>query len=309
MAEPFVAVQSGTMLSSPRLLWAVLALLVALPVGAARAQPSRGDAVPALSPDTFRLNDPARSVALRARLELGSIAVMAHHIRYGTTTRVDYRKDGDQDTLFFFMRMSAELGIRRHHTVVFLYQPLRLQTESTPGRSLQIGEVPFEARAPLRFGYGFDFYRLAYQYDFYPDARRELALGAGFQIRNARVSFIAADGARGFTQTDLGFVPLLRLRGGYVFDSAAFVEAELDGWVSPVPGQGRAGELALGAIVDVALRAGVIVTRSLETFLSLRYLGGGFRGESGRRDPLVGSDRWSENWLHTLTFSLGLGLR
>lgn len=259
-------------------------------------------------PRTVAANDRSPALAFRARGELGALGVLAHSIRYGQTTLVDYVEDGDQDTLFFFARLSAELAVRGRHSLILLYQPLSLQTESALRRDLTIGEVNFPARTPTRFGYGFDFYRLSYQYDIYPDARRELAFGAGFQIRNARVSFVSSDGERGFTQTNVGFVPLLRMRGRYVFESAAFLEAELDGWTSPVPGQGRKGEIALGVIADVALRAGVELRRRAELFLTLRYLGGGFRGEGAEDQPLVGPDKWNANWLHTATISVGAGV-
>src|SRR5690606_27998139 len=153
-------------------------------------------------------------------------------IRYGDTTRVDYRKDADQDTLSFFARLSAELVIRGHHSLVFVYQPLKFETQAVIGRDIQVAEVTFPENDLVRFGYGFDFYRLAYQYDIFADARRELAFGAGLQLRNARVSFVSGDGERAFTETGPGVVPLLRTRGRYVFDNAMFLEGELDGWVS-----------------------------------------------------------------------------
>lgn len=286
----------------------LLGTVAALLLGASSAAAAPGDE-PALHAGNARLNAPDAMVALRARAELGALGVLAHHIRYGDTTRVNYRDDADQDTLFFFARLSTELQLAQRHTLVFLYQPLQLRTEVALARDLKVGEVEFTRGTPTRFGYGFDFYRIAYQYDLFPDARRELSLGGGFQIRNARVSFVSADGERGFTQTNLGFVPLLRVRGRYVFDNALFLESELDGWISPVPTEGRAGTNALGAIADLSLRAGAVVTHWSEVFLTLRYLGGGFRGESSETQPLTGGDKYSSNWLHTMTFSVGAGLR
>lgn len=284
---------------------AFLLLAIACPTSSARAED-----LPALRPGGLRLNDPTSGVALRARAELGSIGVLSHRIQYGREgTRVDYRDDADQDTLFFFARLSAELELNARHTFVFLYQPLTLQTEAVLGRQLRVGEAVFARETPVRFGYGFDFYRIGYQYDVFSDARRELAFGAGFQVRNARIAFLRLDGTRGFTQTNLGIVPLLRVRGRYVFDNALFLESEIDGWISPVPSQDATGQLALGAILDASLRIGVVVTQFSETYLNLRYIGGGFRGESSEDTPLIGGDGYNSNWLHTLTVSLGLGLR
>jgi hypothetical protein len=267
--------------------------------------------VPALRPDTFQLNAPGAPVAVRFRAEVGALGVVGHHIRYGAaSTRVDYRSDGAQDTLFLFWRVSAELEMKRRHTLVFLYQPFSLQTESVLERDLQVGELLFSEGTPMRFGYGFDFYRLSYQYDIFADGRRELAFGAGFQIRNARIGFFAQDGATGFSQTNVGVVPLLRFRARYVFDNAVFIATEIDGLFTPTPaGRGPDNQLSLGAIVDASIRAGLVVTRSTEVFLNLRYLGGGFRGESAQVRGLAEDDTWTSNWLHTVTVSLGFGLR
>lgn len=272
--------------------------------------PAGAQDLPALRPGGLRLNDPASGVALRARAELGAISVVSHRIQYGRAgTRVDYRDDADQDTLFFFARLSAEVELNARHTLVFLYQPLTLQTEAVLARQLRVGEVVFPRETPLRFGYGFDFYRIAYQYDVFSDARRELAFGVGFQVRNARIAFLTSDGTRGFTQTNLGIVPLLRVRGRYVFDNALFLESEIDGWISPVPNRDETGKLALGAILDASIRVGAVVTQWSEVYLNLRYLGGGFRGDNSEPTPLTGGNGWSSNWLHTVTVSLGLGLR
>jgi hypothetical protein len=276
--------------------------------GAARPGPR---AVPSLRPNAFQLNAPDANVAVRFRAEVGSLGVVGHHIRYGAGgTRVDYRRDADQDTLFLFWRLSGELEIKGRHTLVFLYQPFDLQTESVLDRDLLVGEVRFAEGTPMRFGYGFDFYRLAYQFDIFADGRRQLAFGAGFQIRNARVAFFTQDGTDGFTQTNVGVVPLLRLRARYTFDNAVFLATEIDGILTPTPaGRGPDGQLSLGAIVDASIRAGLVVTPSTEVFLNLRYLGGGFRGDANGVRGLADDDAWTSNWLHTLTFSLGFGLR
>jgi hypothetical protein len=296
---------------------AVVTCALALPQGVAAQGESTAEdtedppAVPALQPDAFQLNAPDAPVALRFRAEVGTLGVVHHRIRYGAAgTRVDYRRDGDQDTLFLFWRLSGEFEIKRRHTLIFLYQPFNLQTESVIDRDLQIGEVLFPEGTPMRFGYGFDFYRLAYQFDIFTDGRREVAFGGGFQIRNARVAFFSQDGTQGFAQSNVGVVPLLRFRGRYTFDNAVFLATEIDGLFTPTPaGRGPDGQISLGAILDASLRAGLVVTPSTEVFLNLRYLGGGFRGDAGDAEGLAEDDTWTSNWLHTLTVSLGFGLR
>ena len=129
---------------------AVAFLLLAL---ACVSSPARAQDLPALRPGGLRLNDPASGVALRARAELGSIGVLSHRIQYGRAgNRVDYRDDADQDTLFFFARLSAEVELNARHTFVFLYQPLTLQTEAVLGRQLRVGEVVFPRETPVGTG-------------------------------------------------------------------------------------------------------------------------------------------------------------
>lgn len=288
----------------------ILILLFCLfQVAGAKAEPS-GSGLPTLGSEDFAINRPRSPIALRARLELGALGVLAHHIQYGAEgTRVDYRDDADQNTLFFFWRISAELEIRRRHTLVLLYQPLNFDTQAVLDRKLDLGLVTFPSGQTTRFGYGFDFYRIVYQYDVFADARRELGFGGGFQVRNARVSFVTANGETGFADSNLGIVPLLRIRGRYVFDNALYLESELDGWISPIPGQGRRGDVAFGAIADLSLRAGAMVRSWFEVFLTLRYLGGGYRGDGDDDNPLLSDKSRNSNWLHTMIFSVGIGLR
>src|SRR5690606_41111869 len=121
---------------------AVLACILALSVSV-RAD-ERVEAVPSLRPGGSSLNSPDAPLAVRLRAEVGSLGVIAHHIRYGAGgTRIDYRDDGNQDTLFFFWRLSGELRIHRRHTLILLYQPFDLETESVPERALQVGDVSF----------------------------------------------------------------------------------------------------------------------------------------------------------------------
>lgn len=297
--------------SSARAALLAVVLACAPRAAEARAPTNERESSPTLAPGRFSISELSSPLAVRLRAEIGSLGILAHHIRYGAGgTRVDYRDDANQDTLFFFFRLSGELSFQRRHTMIFVYQPLDLQTEAVLERDLLVGETTFPEGAAMRFGYGFDFYRVAYQFDLYGDERRELAFGGGFQLRNARVGFFTQDGEIGFSQTNLGVVPLLRFRGRYLFDQAYFLAAEVDGLITPIPaGRGPDGELSMGAILDASLRAGLVVTKATEVFLNLRYLGGGFRGESSEVRGLSEDDTWTENWLHTLTVSLGLGLR
>src|ERR1041384_5040576 len=66
---------------------------------------------------------------LDATAELGGLSPLYHRLQFGRDgTYFDYVKDGGQDVIFPFARLSMDLTVARHH-VVFLYQPLELNTQ------------------------------------------------------------------------------------------------------------------------------------------------------------------------------------
>ena len=58
-----------------------------------------------------------------------------------------------------------------------------------------------------------------------------------------------------------------------------------------------------GAFFDLSLRAGYLVVRSLDLFFNVRYIGGGAEGTGDDDGP---GDGYKSNWLHFLTFSIGM---
>ncbi len=63
----------------------------------------------------------------------------------------------------------------------------------------------------------------------------------------------------------------------------------------------------VGAIVDSSVRGGLRLGFGIETFLDLRYIGGGARGIE-TDDPGPG-DGFTNNWLHTMALSVGVTVR
>lgn len=267
-----------------------------------------GDDLPVLMPTALRINNPARNIALRLNLELGTVGVVQHTVQFSQNgSAIDYVNEGGQNNLFFFARIAAELEIFRRHTFIFLYQPIDLRTEQVLSRDLSIDQLTFPSGTPVNFRYGFDFYRFNYQFDFFRSRRHELAIGVGLQIRNAVISFTSADGTLRRFNNDIGVVPLLHLRARTTFQNSVFIGTEIDGLYA----RGRVITGSLyefeGAILDASLRVGLSVTSFMETFLNLRYLGGGAQGFSPD-DPPPG-DGYTNNWLHTVITSIGFTVR
>jgi hypothetical protein len=261
-----------------------------------------------LPPTGFSFNHPKNPVKFYGAVELGFIGVLKHRIQFSKTgTEFNYVKEGGQDVLFFFARLSAELRILKRHAIIFLYQPINIETQAVAGRDIVVDELTFPEGTPLDLRYGFDFYRLSYLYDFFKDPDVELAIGLSMQIRVAAISFTSADGLLRRARDDIGPVPVIKLRARYTFKPGIWLGFEADGfWASGRIITGSNNDFE-GAILDMSLRLGFNLTRFLETFVNVRYLGGGARGTD--KDFEGPGDGYTNNWLHTMSLSLGFGFK
>ncbi len=254
------------------------------------------------------LNPPSRFWAVRASAELGVLGVLSHTIQLSRNgTPFDYVREGGQDNVSLFARVSAELELARRHHFVLLYQPLDLRTQVRVARDLLENNVPFARGSALDLRYGFDFYRFSYAFDLLPDPNAELSVGVTLQLRNAVITFTSADGVNRTLNNNVGLVPALKFRGRYTFRSGAFVGFEADGSYASIPGLNGSDIPVEGALLDASLRAGLRLWGPAELFVNVRYLGGGSRGV--RRDPAPPGDGYVDNWLHTMALSLGANLR
>ncbi|GMT97819.1 hypothetical protein KH5H1_19380 [Corallococcus caeni] len=252
----------------------------------------------------------APRVELRAVAELGFLDVLAHSLREGSDgTIFRFPEDGGQDNLYTFVRLSAELSLRGRHTVVFLVQPLDIQTQGVLRRDVTIDGLTFPENTPLDVRYAFPFYRASYLYDLLGDPERELSVGASLQLRNATFVFTSADGTLRRANRDVGPVPLLKVRVRWPLSRNWWVGLEADGSYAPTAIiNGDDDSATEGALLDASLRGGVRITDTVEAFLNLRYLGGGARGTSDDNGEEFG-DGFTSNWLSTATVSLGIQYR
>jgi hypothetical protein len=264
---------------------------------------ARADAAPAKAKPTTRA--PRTPLRLKGVAEMGALLVASHRLQFGRDgTYFDLRGDGRQDTMFFFGRLGAELEVSDHHEVIFLYQPLRLETTTALQDELRVDEVTFPAGTGVDVVYGFDFYRLSYAYDIFADPDNELAFGFGFQIRNARSSYVSTDGELAAINTNIGPVPVIKIRGRHHPRGGGFwYGGEVDGFYANIPFINGGNDPVMGLIVDASLRAGLTVARVAKPFINLRYLGGGAEGTDS--DKEIG-DGYNRNWLHTVALTLGV---
>jgi len=254
------------------------------------------------------LNNPDNRFVLRASAELGFVKVLSHKIQFSQDgTRFDYVKEGGQNILVPFQRLTAELEINRRHTLIFLIQPLDVRTEALLARDIVVDDQIFPAGTPMDFHYGFSFYRISYQYDFARSPDKELAIGGSLQLRNASISFASKDGQLFRVNQGVGPVPIIRFRSRIPINQVSWLGTEIDGFYAS--GRIITGSTNdfIGAILDGSIRYGLQLNESLEGFINLRYLGGGARGtEENTTRP---GDGYTDNWLHTTTITLGFYLK
>ena len=258
------------------------------------------------------LNNPENTFEVRLAPELGFLGVPKHTIQFGQQgTKFDYVADGGQDILFPYRRMSAELHLKPRHTIVLLYQPIDVRTETYLLAPLVLDSDTFPAGTAMDLRYGFDFYRVSYQYDFWPEADRELAVGLSMQVRDASISFVPKDGSNARVYQDLGPVPILRFRGRLPVTDNSWVGTEIDGFYAQ--GKGVTGSTNVessfrGAILDASLRYGLSLNESLDAFINARYIGGGASGQQSEPE-IANTDGYTDNWLGTVALSVGMYIK
>jgi hypothetical protein len=267
-------------------------------------------------------NDGVLDVELVA--ETGFVKVLTHTIQIGEANPVfDYVNQGGQELLSPFSRVTAELTVADQHTVVFLYQPLELATQSRFDADVTIDDVTFESGQVVDILYSFPFYRISYLYDFAADPQLELAAGLSLQLRNASIRWESIDvpttGGNNAPELvvsqNLGPVPIIKLRGEYRFDGntipGAFIGLEADGFYASSAFINGAGYAFEGSIFDVSLRAGFEPTPGLDLFMNVRGLGGGGKGTRGdaRETWTESRDGFTDNFLTTLSVTLGARVR
>lgn len=250
--------------------------------------------------------EPLSYLRLFLNAESGFTFVGKNSIQFGRVgPRLDYVREGGQDNLLPFLRLSAEARLFDRHSFIFLYQPLGAQTQTVLPRTFNFDNVVFPSGTAVNAGYGFDFYRFSYLYDLLADEKFELSVGVSLQIRNANISFTSVDGALRTVNNDIGFVPILKVRSRYTFDNGMFLGLEADAiYVSGkmIP-TGRNANDFEASLYDLSVRAGSRVTDFAEIYGNLRVLGGGARATE--KNPRPGTDGFSENWLNTVILSLG----
>lgn len=250
-------------------------------------------------------NTKDKDYKIRAIAELGFLAALDHKIQFGqNTTYLDLVKDGGQDVLFAVARLSLEMQFKKRNTFILLYQPLEINSQVVVREPIQIDEILFPVGSTLDISYGFPFFRASYLRDLkFSGDRFGLALGLSIQIRNADIRFQSGDGRRLHRSSNIGIVPLIKLRAFFQQNDNMSLELEADGMYAPISYLNGSDNDVIGSLLDLSLRQNFQLIDQARVFLNLRYLAGGAQGISD--DTSQVSDGFSKNWLHFLTVTAG----
>lgn len=259
---------------------------------------------------------PADWYDVRATAELGTIKVLANTLQFGETgTQFDYVRNGGQEILFPYKRATVELALADRHDIVFLYQPLTVETQtripSDLATDVSIDVVDFAPGTALDLKYGFDFWRVSYLFRVIHNGGWNVGLGLSLQLRNASIVFQSTNGEQITVNQNLGPVPIVKARAEYRFSSGLFLGTEVDGFYATSAFINGADFSFEGSILDASIRAGLPISDAADAFVNLRFLGGTAKGTSQYEERFwtEGVERYTENILSTLSLSLGARLR
>lgn len=264
-------------------------------------------AIPVIAEEGSFINRDGSFYKLSLSAESGMLTVLNHSIQFGQAgTQFDYKEEGNQDILFPFLRFQAALRLFESHELVLLYQPLEVVTKAKAARAITVYTTVFPVDTVLDLKYGFSFYRASYVWYFLKDGKNELGAGLSLQVRNASIIFEAADGSGIAIQENVGPVPILKIAGKYTLDNGLWGAVDADGFYASSAIFNGAAFPFVGAIWDVSLRVGIELKNGISPYLNVRMLGGGAEGTSTNEDAQ--GDGYTENWLNTISVTLGASI-
>jgi hypothetical protein len=143
-------------------------------------------------------------------------------------------------------------NINERHGVRLLLAPLSYSETGSFDQPVIFAGESYEAGLPTEGTYQFNSWRVSYRYRFWAGQRWNWWIGATAKVRDAKIELRQGDVTS--KDTDLGFVPLLYLRGDYRFAEHWHFLLDLDALGG---GPGRAEDLSLKLGYDIGERWGV----------------------------------------------------
>lgn len=243
-----------------------------------------------------------------SNFEYGFVSFLQNNIQFGESgTNFDYVREANQKILFPNWRVEVGAKFLEKHRLELTYQPIFVSTKVVLKNNWQTDNILFAAGTPIEANYNFPFYRLSYIYDLIHGEKARFAIGGALQARNAAIIAASMDGKQLFETQSLGPVPLLLLVFDYKFSNSFYVNTKATGFWAPIRYLNGGSTDIEGWIYEGSTEMGLEITTWMDAYVTLRLLGGGNRGSSGRSRNSGGS--FSENIINTLSFNVGFRLK
>ena len=179
-------------------------------------------------------------------------------------------------------RVRFAWNINERHGLRFLAAPLRIDETGTLDEPVDFAGASFSPDAATRATYRFNSWRATYRYRFHAGERWRWWVGFTAKVRDAKIRLQQGDTIA--EDSDVGFVPLLYLRGEWRFAPKWSWVLDLDALAG---GPGRAEDVLLAVRYDVGERWS---------------LTGGYRTVEGGADV---EDVYNFAWFHYAVVSAG----
>jgi hypothetical protein len=160
------------------------------------------------------------------------------------------------------LRAEVAFDLSERHGLRLVFAPLQIEGSGRLASPVLFAGESFAPEIATEAAYEFSSYRLTYRYLFHDGPTWRWKVGLTGFIRDARIALTQAE--RFAQDTDVGFVPLLHLRGEARLSDRLRLLLDFDGLAAP---QGRA--------FDVGARLGYAVSDRLELSLGYRMIEGG----------------------------------
>jgi hypothetical protein len=143
-------------------------------------------------------------------------------------------------------RLYLTWNISSRHGLRALAAPLSITETGTLSSQISFAGATFDADTPTEATYKFNSWRLTYAYRLHKGSRWAWWIGLTAKIRDARIEL--SQDTTSAAKTDVGFVPLLHVRGWYRFSERWRLTLDVDALAG---GPGRAEDVALKLYFDL----------------------------------------------------------
>jgi hypothetical protein len=133
--------------------------------------------------------------------------------------------------------------ISNRHDIRLLLAPLSYTKSGTFSSPVAFAGETYNPSQALDATYKFNSWRLTYRYNFYHGEQWYWWVGFTAKIRDAKIKL--SQGGVSSEKTDIGFVPLLHIRGEYHFDESWWFLFDIDA-LAGGPGRAADGTLQIG---------------------------------------------------------------